>query len=118
MTSLKSTLLAVMVLAASSTASFAHDLADVSRTQSRQIEEIAKARNTGQLTRREYNQLMAEQTRIAEMQERAQRDGYVSGRAYHHIRLAQQEAASHIYAESHDAEINYWRAWQWKHGYR
>ena len=51
------------------------------------------------------------------MQERAERDG-VTGREYRQIRAAQQEAASHIYTESHDAEVNYWRAWQWKRGYR
>ena len=115
---LKSTLLALTLLVTSSAAAFAHDLSDISRTQSRQIEQIVQARNSGQLTRREYNQLMAEQTRIAQMQENLQRGGYVTGRDHHVLRVAQQEAAQHIYQESHDGEVNYLRVWRSKHGYR
>lgn len=118
MTAFKSTLAAVLLTAVSAGTAFAHDLGEVSRTQSRQIEQIVQGRNSGQLTRREYNQLMAEQTRIAEMQAQAQREGYVSRHAYHLIREAQTAAASHIYTESHDGEKNYWRVWQSRHGYR
>ena len=114
MTTLKTALLAATLVAGSGAAAFAHDLSDVSRAQTRQIEQIVQAWNSGQLTRREYNQLMAEQSRIAELQARAQYDG-VTAREYHRIREAQTEAANHILTESHDAEINYWRAWKWKH---
>ena len=114
MFSLKSALLAASLVSASSAAAFAHDLTDISRTQSRQIEQITQAWNSGQLTRREYYQLMTEQNRIADLQSRARYDG-VTAHEYHQIRQAQTEAANHIWAESHDAEINYWRAWKWKH---
>ena len=114
MTTLKSALLAATLFAASGAAASAHDLTETSRTQTRQIEQIVQARDRGQLTRREYNQLMAEQSRIAELQARAQDDG-VTAREYRQIRQAQIEAGNHIYTESHDAEVNYWRAWQWKH---
>ncbi len=118
MTTLKSAVFGAAFIAVSTCTAFAHDLGEVSRTQLRQIEQIVQGRNSGQLTRREYNQLMAEQTRIAEMQAQAQREGYVSRHAYHLIREAQTAAASHIYTESHDGEKNYWRVWQSRHGYR
>ena len=59
MKTFRTAVLAAALIAASVGGAIAHDLTDVSRTQSRQIDEIAKARNTGQLTRREYSQLMA-----------------------------------------------------------
>ena len=114
MTALKTSLLAAALFAATGAAAFAHDLTEVNRTQSRQMADIVQAWNSGQLTRREYYQLMAEQSRISQLQARAQNDG-VTAREYYQIRQAQTEAAQHIWTESHDADINYWRAWQWKH---
>lgn len=115
---IKTAALSLTLIAASAAAALAHDLSNVDRTQSAQIQQIEQARRSGQLTRREYNALIAEQARISRLEADAQRDGYVSGRAYRQIREAQNDASAHIYQESHDGEVNYWRAWKWRHGYR
>ncbi len=95
----------------------AHDTTPINRTQSLQIERIEQARRSGELTRREYRELMAEQGRISRLTENAASDGNVNGREYRQIREAQREASGHITSESHDGQANWWRRWKWSHGY-
>ena len=114
MIALKTSLLAAALLVAASASASAHDPIEINRTQSRQMAKIVQAWNSGQLTRREYYQLMAEQARIAQLQQNAQYSGNLNGRDYQQIREAQTEAGRHIWTESHDAEVNYWRAWKWR----
>ncbi len=120
MTRITTALLAATLVLAGSTAAFAHDhnLAGVNRTQADQIQAIELARRAGQLTRYEYNQLMAEQARIARLEQESRADGYVNNREYREIRNAQESAGAHIYQESHNGRVNYWRSWKWNHGYR
>ena len=96
----------------------AHDYNDINRIQARQIQDIDNARRSGQLTRREYHMLMAEQARIANMEASAKADGRVSWREHEAIRDAQRAARVHIEQQSHDGEVNVWRQWKWTHGYR
>ncbi len=117
MTRFTTALLTTALILAGGSTSFAHDLYNVNRTQAEQIQAIDQARRTGQLTRYEYNQLMAEQARIARLEQEALADG-VTGREYREIRAAQQAAGAHIYQESHNGRVNYWRAWKWNNANR
>jgi hypothetical protein len=101
-------------IAAVGTAS-AHDQID--RTQAYQVWEIEQARRSGQLTRREYRELQAEQARIAELERQAKSDGYLSRREYRQIRQAQRDAQNHIYTESHDRQVSLWRRWKYRYGF-
>ena len=114
----KTALLTTALVLAGGTAAFAHDFAAIDRTQANQVQAIDQARRAGQLTRLEYSALMAEQARIARLEQNAQADGYLTHREYRDIRSAQEQAGAHIYQESHNGRVNYWRAWKWNHGYR
>lgn len=115
MTTLKSIATAAALTLAAAGAALAHDTTPVDRTQARQAWEIEQSRQTGQLTRREYRALQAEQARIADLERQAKADGNVTGREYRAIREAQRDAAGHIYTESNDRQVNWWR--RWKSGY-
>jgi hypothetical protein len=106
----KAIVIAIVIAAGSATAR-AHDTAPIDRTQAYQMQQIQEARRTGQLTRREYEGLVAEQARIADMERRAQRNG-VTGREYREIRSAQAAAGAHIAHESADRQVNVWRRWK------
>ena len=95
----------------------AHDSRIIDRTQADQVQQIDQLRRSGQLTRREHAVLMAEQARIAALEQDAQRDGYINGREYRTIREAQRQASDHIYQESHNGRVNYWRLWKSRHGF-
>lgn len=114
---MRSTLIALGIAGATAIPAFAHDTTPINRTQSSQIERIEQARRSGELTRREYRELMAEQGRIARLTENAERDGNVTGREYQAIREAQRDAGGHIDSESHDGQKSWWRRWKWSHGY-
>lgn len=118
MTILKATLIGLALAATSTAAALAHDLSGVDRTQAGQLREIELQRQRGQLTRREYNALVAEQGRIAGLEQSAKSDGIVTGREYRVLREAQRDAANHIYQDSHNGRVNYLRQWKWNHGWR
>lgn len=118
MTRIATALLTSTLVLSGATVAVAHDTSGLHRTQARQIHEIEQARRAGQLTRYEYNALMAEQARIGRLNENALANGSVTGREHRLIRDAQQEAGAHIYQDSHNGRVNYWRAWKWNHGYR
>ena len=107
--------LTTLALLATSGAAIAHDSFVIDRTQAQQQRRIEHGRLTGQLTRREYKHLLAEQRDIAAMERRAEADGYLSEREYRAIRAAQNAAARHIYGEMHDGQISLWRRWQYRY---
>jgi hypothetical protein len=72
---------------------------------------IEQGRYKGDLTRREYRQLKAEQERIAAMEKKAYEDGYVSRREFREIREAQADASKHIREETSDGQKSFWRRW-------
>ncbi len=117
MSILKTAATAFALSLTAATGALAHDTRPIDRTQAYQEQQINQARRTGELTRREYYALQNEQARIAELEAQAKRDGVVTGREYRQIREAQTDAAQHIYVESQDRQVNWWRRWKSRHGY-
>jgi hypothetical protein len=72
---------------------------------------IEQGRYNGQLTRREYRELTAEQARIEADIARAKEDGHISRREYQKIHDEQIAAYRHVKAESTDGQISWWRRW-------
>jgi hypothetical protein len=106
------TLIAAAAVIATSTAASAHDYSREHRIDARQAQQayrIAHDHRTGQLTLFEKWKLKAEQRRIAQLERYARRDGYISRGEAHRIGEAQDAAARHIYRESHDGQIAWWR---------
>ena len=112
---MKKILIASLALIATTGASFAHDTRSIDRTQAKQLHEIERGRYTGQLTRREYRDLQAEQSYIQRLESNAKADGYVTKREARAIREAQKGAEKHIYAEEHDNQRALWRRWLYLH---
>ena len=117
MTKLAIALTTAALAVASTGTAMAQGRNPIDRTQTWQQHEIEQGRGNGSLTRREYNDLKAEQARIAEMERRAKADGYVSRREFNEIRNAQRDAQNHIVSESHDRQQNWWRRWKSQRGY-
>lgn len=78
---------------------------------------IEQGRYSGELTRREYRDLRAEQRAIKEMESRALADGHISKREYRQISEAQRNASRHIYQETHDGQVSWYRKWLYQHRY-
>ena len=115
MTALKTTLaLAAVTLAATSGLAAAHSTKEIDRTQAAQFERIDQARTRGELTKREYNQLLEEQNRIAELERRARADGKVTGREVRVLKESQAEARQHIAAEANDGQKSWLRRFLYK----
>lgn len=87
----------------------------IDANQDVQAERIEEARANGELTRREYRALKAEQARIAEMERNAQADGHVSVREFNQIHEAQIGAYRNVKQETTDGEVSYWRRWLSRH---
>lgn len=104
-------LIASLALIATTGASFAHDTRPIDRTQAKQLQEIEKGRYNGQLTRKEYRDLQAEQAYIQRLENSAKADGVVTKREFKALREAQKGAEKHIYAEEHDNQRALWRRW-------
>jgi hypothetical protein len=107
MTTLKTIVAAGAVIVA--TTGLASAQGRIDRTQSEQAWQIEQGRQNGQITRREYRDLQAEQARIAEIERRAKADGHVTRREAREIVEAQRDASNHIYTESHDRQSNWLR---------
>lgn len=82
-----------------------------------QARNIENGRYDGELTRREYRELLSEQARIREMEQRAKADGHISKREFRDIREAQAGASRHINQETHDSQVSFWRRWLYQHRY-
>jgi hypothetical protein len=111
--------LATVALIATTGASLAGDATyhrkeTIDAVQGAQIRKIEDARYSGELTRREYRQLLAEQARVQELERRALEDGRISRQEYNVIRGAQKSADSHIKSEAHDGQISFWRRWLYR----
>jgi hypothetical protein len=105
---------ALLALAATTSVAAAHSTKGIDREQDRQFEAINEARLRGELTKREYNQLLDEQNRIADMERAAKADGRVTGREVRAIKEAQTEARSHISDEASDGQKSWLRRWLYK----
>lgn len=106
--------LAAVALAATTGLASAHSTKEIDRTQAAQFERIDAARTRGELTKREYNQLLEEQNRIAELERRAKADGHVSGREVRVLKNSQAEARSHIAEETSDGQKSWLRRFLYK----
>ena len=98
----------------SATSAFAYGEDTIDANQDVQKSRIEQGRYNGQLTRREYRQLLAEQARIAEMERAAKADGRVSRGEYREIHDAQNDAYRHIKAENGDGQTSFWRRWLYR----
>jgi hypothetical protein len=72
---------------------------------------IEQGRYNGQLTRREYRDLNAEQAKIEADIARAKQDGRTSRKEYEKIHDEQIDAYRHVKAESTDRQVSFWRRW-------
>lgn len=84
---------------------------EIDRRQAMQERRIQDGVRSGEITRREYRALEAEQARIRQLEARAKADGRVDGREAAEIRRAQNEASRHIRQESTDSERRWYRRW-------
>jgi hypothetical protein len=82
-----------------------------------QAQRIENARLKGELTRKKYRALLAEQARIAEMEREAKADGHVSVREFNKIHDVQISAYRHVKQESSDGEVSFWRRWLYRNRY-
>jgi hypothetical protein len=89
----------------------------IDATRAEQRAKIEEGRGNDQLTRREYDRLLAEQDRIAAMERRAKADGIATPHERRQIREAQHDAERHIYQETHNNETR-WNRWhrRWWYG--
>jgi hypothetical protein len=78
---------------------------------------IEQGRYNGNLTRREYRDLKAEQETIKALERRALADGHLSKREYYNIREAQANAKHHIIEETNDNQKSWFRRWLYNHRY-
>jgi uncharacterized membrane protein YebE (DUF533 family) len=102
-------------IAASAGSAHAYGKKKIDEERAAEAARIEQGRYAGELTRREYQGLLAEQRAIKDMENRALADGHISKREYRTIREAQQNAARHIYQETHDGQVSWYRKWLYQH---
>lgn len=109
----KLALAAALGLVAMSTAASAYDArqAEIDRREAIQEQRIQQGARSGEITRREYRQLEAEQARIRALEQQAKRDGHIDRYEAARIREAQNAASRHISQEKHDNERRWNRRW-------
>ena len=112
---MKRIILTTAALALTATGAFAFGTKTIHANEAVQAQRIEQGRLTGQLTKKEYRDLKAEQDRIQGMEARAKADGHVSKREYNQIHNAQLNAYSHIKQESNDGQVNFLRRWLSNH---
>jgi hypothetical protein len=107
---MKTLTVATFALLAMTAAASAHDSAQgrIDRRESIQESRIQQGVRSGEITRREYRQLEAEQARIREMERQAKRDGHIDRREAAAINRAQDAASRHITQEKHDSDRRRW----------
>jgi hypothetical protein len=84
---------------------------DIDRREIRQEQRIREGLRSGEINRREYRRLEAEQANIRELERRAKADGHVSAYERAQIAQAQNAASLHIYQDSHNSDRRWWRRW-------
>ena len=98
-------LASALSLIAMTTVAGAHDSQrEIDARQVRQEQRIQQGVRSGEITRREYRVLEAEQARVRDLERHALRDGRIDPREAAEIRRAQNEAGRHISQESHDGD--------------
>jgi hypothetical protein len=112
-----SVVLAAVALANPAFADEASRRKQIDEIQAREAAAIEQGRYKGDLTRREYRELLSEQAHVAALEKKAKEDGYVSRREYREIKDAQINAAKHIDSESSDGQVSFWRRWLYRHRY-
>jgi predicted nucleic acid-binding Zn ribbon protein len=112
---MKAILLTIATVALTSTGAFAYGEATIEANEAIQQQRIEQNRYNGQLTRKEYRQLISEQARIRALEKQAEADGKVTKREYRQIHDAQIDAYRHIKSESTDGQVSLWRRWLWLH---
>lgn len=111
---MKRILITGAALAATATGALAYGNRTIDANEAIQAQRIEQGRYSGEINRREYRALTAEQARIHELEARAKADGHVSKREYNRIHDAQIEASRHIRSESTDGQVSLWRKWLYK----
>lgn len=76
---------------------------------------IEHGRYKGALTRGEYRDLTATQSRIADLERRALADGYVSTSEFRSIRNAQAQAWTEIKSSTSNHRVALLRTWLYRH---
>ena len=104
-------LTAIALVAVTATGAFAYGEDTIEANRDIQKNRIEQGRYNGELTRREYRQLKAEQAKIDADIARAQADGRITKREYKQLHDEQIEAYRHIKAESTDGQKSFWRRW-------
>ncbi len=74
-------------------------------------ERIEQGRYNGQLTRREYRELNAEQAKIEADIARAKSDGNISRGEYKKIHDEQIAAYRHVKGDNTNTKVSFWRRW-------
>jgi uncharacterized membrane protein YebE (DUF533 family) len=111
---MKRFLITAATLAVTASSAFAYGGATIDANEAVQAQRIEQNRYNGELTRREYRALQAEQARIKDMEARARADGHISKREYNKIHDAQIEAYRHIKSESNDGQVSWYRRWLYR----
>src|SRR5262245_12869056 len=104
-------LIAATTIIATTTGASAYDYRQA-QIDARRVQEnyrINTDRARGDLTLVEKWRLKAEQARIADMERRALSDGHISRHESYQINQALNRASGHIYQESHDSQVAWWR---------
>lgn len=107
-------LIATLTLVASTGFAAAHSTKQIDRNQALQFERIEDARLRGDLTKREYRQLLEEQNRIADLERAAKADGRVTSREVRELKSAQSEARENISNEEQDGQKAWLRRFLYK----
>lgn len=106
--------IAAVALVATTGLAAAHSTKQIDRQQAAQFERIEDARLRGDLTKREYRQLLEEQNRISELERTVKADGRVTGREIRVLKEAQSEARENIAEEASDRQKSWIRRWLYK----
>ena len=79
----------------------------VNARQDRQMERIQAGMRSGELTRREFRELMHEQHKIRAMEQHFRADGFIDAREFRRLQHALDLASHNIKDEKHDRQTRY-----------
>lgn len=100
---------ALMIVTATAANAYDYNRAQIDARRADSANRIYQGRVSGQLTLVEKWRLQAEQARIAGMERRALRDGYIDGQESYRINRAINRANNNIYRERVDGQTSFWR---------
>ncbi|NOU04827.1 MAG: hypothetical protein HOO99_01465 [Hyphomicrobiaceae bacterium] len=108
---MKRILTAAAIATLTATGAFAYGDETIDANRDAQRQRIEQGRYNGELTRREYRDLKAEQAKIDADIARAKADGRITKREYSKIHDEQIGSYRHIKSESSDGQKSFWRRW-------